>query len=341
MHLSIEFSLAGVIAVVLYFAAGKNNTIFNLILLVALLGFCLHPALSIPWITSASPFTVKAWRILVVTAVVLVAVSRFGIWVWPQPEIHENIGRSDEASRPEPQNHPEIDNANLPHLRMTLVIDSIGKDAVAYHIEPETMNCVISNIKASFETANILSQEVGSPFNRSLSPGDKIAITGPPFVLAPHAYNKVNVALTYDAVLGNLNGRFKSVFQFFFQTDSPRSIAPEGTKPTEQIAADSEHETARQDLVAAWKKPSGTAVLALPEKKPSGEPNLIHATNGVRDLTFNPVLGISEFSVKHGDRLVSVRAHLQPREKGIHIAIMTWDDAKGLVSLRVDGVEGK
>ena len=43
----------------------------------------MHPALSLPWIAAASPPAIKAWRILVVVAFVLIAVTRFGLWVWP------------------------------------------------------------------------------------------------------------------------------------------------------------------------------------------------------------------------------------------------------------------
>ena len=83
LGLSIEFSLAAIMALVLYFVAGKNNTILNVLLLAALFGFCLHPALNLPWIVNAVPSSIKAWRILAIVALVLVSVVRFGIWVWP------------------------------------------------------------------------------------------------------------------------------------------------------------------------------------------------------------------------------------------------------------------
>jgi len=83
MRLSIEFSLAAVVALILFFVAGKNNTILNILLLAALFGFCLHPALSLPWIRDAQPPSIKYWRILTVISILLIGVVRFGIWVWP------------------------------------------------------------------------------------------------------------------------------------------------------------------------------------------------------------------------------------------------------------------
>ena len=46
MHLSIEFSLAAALALILYFVAGKNNLALNVLLLLALFGFLLHPVLA-------------------------------------------------------------------------------------------------------------------------------------------------------------------------------------------------------------------------------------------------------------------------------------------------------
>ena len=83
MRLSIEFSLAAIMALILFFVAGKNNTVLNVILLAALFGFCLHPVLSLRWITAASPFAIKERRTLVAVAITLIVVVGFGIWVWP------------------------------------------------------------------------------------------------------------------------------------------------------------------------------------------------------------------------------------------------------------------
>jgi hypothetical protein len=83
VRLSVEFSCAAIVALILYFAAAKSNAALNVVLLVAMFGFCLHPALSLTWVVAAQPTAIKGWRILVIVCVVLIAVVRFGIWVWP------------------------------------------------------------------------------------------------------------------------------------------------------------------------------------------------------------------------------------------------------------------
>lgn len=83
IRLSVEFSLAAAIAIILFFVAGKNNVLLNLLLLAALAGFCLHPILGWPWIWMPASTAMKLWRVSLIITVVLLAVSRFGIWVWP------------------------------------------------------------------------------------------------------------------------------------------------------------------------------------------------------------------------------------------------------------------
>jgi len=83
---SIEFSLAAAIAIVLFYVAGKNNALLNVALLLALAAFCLHPLLTLPWIWAPTAIAMKAWRASLVVAVVILVVSRFGIWVWPTQE---------------------------------------------------------------------------------------------------------------------------------------------------------------------------------------------------------------------------------------------------------------
>jgi hypothetical protein len=83
MRLSIEFSLAGALAVILYLTARKESPLLNGVLLALLCAFLLHPLLTLSWITSAQPLPLKIWKIVTVVFLVLIAVGWFGIWVWP------------------------------------------------------------------------------------------------------------------------------------------------------------------------------------------------------------------------------------------------------------------
>jgi hypothetical protein len=115
VRLSIEFSFAAIMALILYFAAAKSNAILNVLLLIALFGFCLHPSLSLPWVMAAQPPAIRGWRILVVVCVVLIAVVRFGIWVWPSQPLHEEAALEQQTAStvsPSPDNMQKPDVAS-------------------------------------------------------------------------------------------------------------------------------------------------------------------------------------------------------------------------------------
>ncbi len=70
-------------AIILFFVAGRNNVLLNVLLLLALAAFCIHPLLTLPWVWAPASVAMKAWRVSLILVVVVLAVSRFGIWVWP------------------------------------------------------------------------------------------------------------------------------------------------------------------------------------------------------------------------------------------------------------------
>lgn len=92
MQLSVEFSLAAILAIVLHFAASKDNPILSGILLFVLFGLCLDlPLRHLPWIVNAHPLPIKIWRVTIVVCVVVIGVGRFAIYVWPPtPKVDAN-----------------------------------------------------------------------------------------------------------------------------------------------------------------------------------------------------------------------------------------------------------
>lgn len=147
MHVSIEFSLAGVLAIVLFFVAGKNNSTLNAVLLVLLFGFCLHPLLSLSWITNARPQSIKIWRIAAVTAFTIIGV--FGLWVWPTPAKPEH---EKPAAKEPRQLQPNLVFAGISHPSLYRIRDEFTREdrAKRPYFESPHFPCVLVGIKNAY-----------------------------------------------------------------------------------------------------------------------------------------------------------------------------------------------
>jgi len=241
--------------------------------------------------------------------------------------------------KPEPEKSPETGKTSLPHLKLSLILDSVTAQQVTWHLEVES-DRPIEKILTRYVGPNETSDTEAQPaFDRNLSPGDKLSITGPPW-LNPHGYNRLNVTLIYN-VVGNIKDQYASTFEFFFIADKARTVAPEGVKPTENLATSPDVQGAT-DAVAAFRRPMGTMALKLGEVRPDGKPNVTNLVNPVRALTFDPVYGTAGFKMKFpSGESVTLTGPLQKRLNGFHELIVTWDESKGIATLMVDGVEAK
>jgi hypothetical protein len=68
---------------------GKTTPTMTIVVLVVIAGLCLCGVYLIPWLWSAKSLVEKSWRVCSATAIVLIVVGKYGIWVWPtssQPE---------------------------------------------------------------------------------------------------------------------------------------------------------------------------------------------------------------------------------------------------------------
>jgi hypothetical protein len=84
---SVEFSLTFVVALALFILdkSGKGSALLNIVLLILMAVFIIHPALQVAWIWSPSQVALRIWRASLCICIVLLAVARFGIWTWPKP----------------------------------------------------------------------------------------------------------------------------------------------------------------------------------------------------------------------------------------------------------------
>lgn len=75
--------LAMTLALYLLDKCGKSGATINALFLILITGLLVHPALSIPWVSSCPELAFKIWRGVAVSAGIILAVSWFGIWTWP------------------------------------------------------------------------------------------------------------------------------------------------------------------------------------------------------------------------------------------------------------------
>ena len=151
MRLSIEFSLAGALAVIIYFVASKNNALVNGLLLVLLSAFLLHPLLSVPWIANAQSLPLKIWKVALVVAVVLLAVGRFGLWVWPAAQPARG-GESNAADYPHIQFKTSEEYISQ-SLAIPVTVACFRNDSVAGRKLPFSAQVIYKN--AEREVANV------------------------------------------------------------------------------------------------------------------------------------------------------------------------------------------
>jgi hypothetical protein len=281
-----------------------------------------------PWIAEQ---TRRRSRIMLIVFMVVGASLGAGAWWWMRKNVTKSESVLSNLSAPQPT-------PSLPHLKLSLIIDSVTDKEVSWHIEPET-DRPIEKIHTRFVAENGMNDELGGPFDRSLSPGDKMSILGMPGLVKPHTYNRLNATIIYG-VVGNLKEQFASTFQYFFMADTPKTVAPEGIRPTENLTTSPGVDKA--DAAAALRQRVGTMFLALPERTTEGRPNVVSGGNSVRTISFDPVYGTASFRMKFPNgKSVTLTGPLRAKANGLHVLIMTWDESKELATLMVDDVPAK
>jgi len=83
---SVEFALGLACSIVLYALdkSGKNNGAITLVLTAVAGALFLHATLTVPWLWDSANTALKVWRVAMATSVVVLAISRFCIWAWPE-----------------------------------------------------------------------------------------------------------------------------------------------------------------------------------------------------------------------------------------------------------------
>lgn len=226
--------------------------------------------------------------------------------------------------------------ASLPHLKLSLILDSITDKEVTWHLVPST-DRRIENMRVRYVTSGAAEDEIEPRFPRILSPGDELSLTGPPIFLKPHSYNRLDVTLIY-ALPGNTKDQFATTFHYFFMADRTGDFQPESIGEPAKVS-EPQMQEGGTNVLAALRQSAGTVEIVLNELNQSGQPNVASGGNQLRTITFNPVNKTATFTMKlaSGKSLIFT-GQLAERLNGFHNLCMTWDDDKGTATFTVDGV---
>lgn len=108
-NLSILLTGAGiVVCLVLWLVdkSGKNTMALTIVSLVVIAALCLWGTLLFPWIWNPSEVSLKIWRAAMISTIVLLAVSRLGIWLWPQSKVTNQAQSNGQQLPSQSMQHP-------------------------------------------------------------------------------------------------------------------------------------------------------------------------------------------------------------------------------------------
>jgi len=227
-----------------------------------------------------------------------------------------------------------------PSIIARLVIDAVSRKDVTYRIQIENIGKVtINNIRVSTETQRFAQAENMPPVSRTLPPGGRIAVLGPPSSIKPKKHARLVADVFYDARVGEDDKSFLSRFSFFTapQNLKPQTIDPDGWE--EHEGGETAILQKQAKLLSGLTRPQGTLFMPVAEIGPHGKPNVVGFAIQSKQFTFDPRSRMASFKMKTSSgRIVNLELPLRETNNGMHIITVMWDDSKGGL-LGVDGSE--
>lgn len=253
---------------------------------------------------------------LAITASVCLALVGFGAYTY-----HKRILRP-------------YDVHEMPHIQAQMLIDSVTKDRLMFHLVLENIGHVTAhNIRASIATANSTEFEQTPPTERLLPPNGRISLVPAPlFKFGP--YGSVFVRLEYTADRLGSSEPLSSGYRFFFSAEEMKSAHP--LNPEGWTEAEGTVQT--QGLIyGLLSSKSATVFMVIPEIVNANNFNLVQFSDSSKRFLFDPLFRrVSfRFTLQNG-RTIELLQPLPRNPKALHIVTLVWDATRGS-ALRVDG----
>jgi hypothetical protein len=271
-----------------------------------------------------APSKWKLWRGLLMFSLVIFTYSGLAIWITSESEITDRTAPAVATASSERQ----------PHIQATLVIDSIKKDIVLFHIHVKNIGSVgITNLRWRSQNERFASSEIALDFVRTVPPQGELDIQGFPGVFMPHATSSLLGAFTY-ALESDAKRTFYSMYRFVVFASKPTSISPEAWVEKEGSL---DAPVTKDDILNQWNASEGTISFGLDEAV-NGKPNVVEMTDRRKTFRFDPVSGDVIFSLtRNSEQPLILQRKLRNSDTGRHRIVFGWSYEKHNAFLLVDG----
>jgi hypothetical protein len=228
----------------------------------------------------------------------------------------------------------------IPHLKLQLVLDSITPTGVWFHFEAENIgDMTVTNLTRNFESPGVTAFQSQPPGPITLAPKGTVDLEG---AIAPQLLKAqfLTATLFYETQINGKPLPFESQYRFVLPMNpsAHQIIQPAWIKEGPAIAADRNIE--QSDAVSFFSKPSGTAAMVLPERKPDGSPNLVVGRAADKTFIADFAKGEIAFTVVFPDGHAKTIYQNVFKPARMHQVTISWNKAKHTVALSVDGVPG-
>jgi hypothetical protein len=232
-----------------------------------------------------------------------------------------------------------------PYVFGRLVIDSVKRDEVNFHLQVENGKVPVRNVLVSYNSGLVVQAEVNRTSVRTLAPGGRISVPGIlPNVFYAKQPTSLIVYVSYSAEVDGVNKKFWVRYRFFVQ---PQDLKPQVIDPesVEEHEGQFEFELDDEQFAKAFSQENGLMAFPISELTDAGNRKLIEVEtpDGTTRFVVNAVTRTDSFEMKiRSGRLIKLELPLrQNRTKHqTHQIILGWH-VEGFLSLVVDGIEKK
>jgi hypothetical protein len=218
-----------------------------------------------------------------------------------------------------------------PHLAVMLVADSLNEDDPTFYVEVENSDSHEIAVQQCVYRAPDFSDGVIFPKDgrATVSGTARIEIPREAFIGSAQPPTPFDVLIVY----GTPRKTFGAAYRFLIDASGR---LPKRFFPVDWRAVGKSFDIPKalqKQIITALKKTAGNIFIMLPETRPDGSPNTFNIRTRDRDISFNSTTETVQF----GSQSAVLRSSLDERNGGFHTLVASWDEAKQLMSLAIDG----
>ncbi len=224
----------------------------------------------------------------------------------------------------------------FPAVTAQVVLEATGAEVGSFHFR-------ISNLSAAdvrltgmeFKAPDVVGEQPLLKEPKLVAAGSSIIVPGAPKSGLGND-PQLQVTIAYRGQLDGNDYDFHRIFQFFLPSDFPRDI---GLDPIQQseYKGPAVFSNSGDQIVRALLRPTGTIVLAMPEKTPEGSENYIDLKVDRRRVVYDPSQKrVTFLAIDEDGRIKSITIPTKRNPHDAHIMAFVWDTPQSWIGLSVD-----